>query len=331
MKPDRARRVKMAFRKMLRPAACAFIFSCLFAFSFGCKPNKPAIKNKPAGEIWKEFSGENAFSHTKNLVEFGPRPAGSNQLAKSRDYIVQALRESGWDVELQKFTDATPRGPVDFVNLIARFPKSPGKPAGVDTQQVIVASHYDTKLFDTIRFVGASDGASSSGALLELARVLATAPDFAQKIELVFFDGEEAVQQFSETDGLYGSRFYAKQLRDSKRNRQFKSGVLWDMIGDKDLTITLPPDSPPQLAKSFFESADALNLRKYFSYLDRDLLDDHVPLSSAMQANIPTIDIIDFDYAYWHTADDTLDKLSPGSLQTVGAVTLRHLSEILSK
>jgi hypothetical protein len=331
MKPDRAARAQTAFRKMFRTAICAGIFFCLPAFFGGCKRGEPTAENKPAGEIWKEFSGEKAFAHTKNLVEFGPRPAGSRQLAKSRDYIVAALQQSGWDVELQKFTDTTPRGPVDFVNLLARFPKSPGTPAATDTQQFIVASHYDTKLFDTIRFVGASDGASSTGALLELARVLATAPDFAQKIELVFFDGEEAVQQFSETDGLYGSRFYARQLRDSKRNKQFKSGVLWDMIGDKDLTITLPPDSPPQLAKSIFESADALNLRKYFSYLDRDLLDDHVPLSSAMQANIPTIDIIDFDYAYWHTADDTLDKLSPGSLQTVGAVTLRHLSEILSK
>ena len=328
MKPDRARVAASGVRRLIFIAS---VFSCLISSLSGCKKNGQASEAISSVEIWKQFSGEKAFDHTRKLVEFGPRPSGSGRLAKARDYIAESLQQSGWDVERQKFADTTPRGPVEFVNLIARFPSAPGNPATTDTQRVIVASHYDTKLFDTIRFVGASDGASSSGALLEIARVLATTPALARKIELVFFDGEEAVQQFSETDGLYGSRFYARQLRDSKRNRQFKSGVLLDMIGDKDLTITLPPDSPPQLAQGIFASADALAVRKYFSYLDRNILDDHVPLSSVTQANIPTIDVIDFDYAYWHTADDTLDKLSPESLQTVGAVTLHYLVSIWSR
>lgn len=258
----------------------------------------------------------------KRLTEFGPRPIGSQTLEQTRQYLVANLQQLGWQVERQPFTDQTPRGKIEFVNLIARFPNDDGKPAPKNTQQVIVASHFDTKLFDTIHFVGASDGASSTGALVELARVLALDPGLAQRVELVFFDGEEAVSQFTETDGLYGSRFYARNLRETNRNAQFKCAVLWDMIGDKDLTITLSPDSPPELARAILDAAQALDLRKYFSYLNRPILDDHVPLN---QARIPSIDLIDFDYPYWHTADDTLDKLSPDSLQKVGAVTLYFL------
>ena len=279
----------------------------------------------PPASIWKEFSGEKAFAHVKTLVELGPHPSGSAELQKARDYIIANLKQYGWEVQQQRFEDSTPRGRNQFVNLIARF-AGDSKPVSASTQTVIVSSHYDTKIFDTIRFVGASDGGSSTGALIELARVLAMDPAMARKIELVFFDGEEAVSQFSETDGLYGSRYYAKDLRQTGRNTQFKSGVLWDMIGDKDLTITLSPDSPSELAKGILNAATTLNLRDYFSYFDRNIYDDHVPL---IEAGIPTIDLIDFDYIYWHTADDTLDKLSPQSLQKVGSVTLCYLRKAM--
>ena len=279
-------------------------------------------------DLWKSFSGDRAFSHVKQIVELGPRPIGSPALEKTRDYIITNLEKSGWQIERQKFTDATPRGKYEFINLIARFSGNPGKPAKTDTQQVIVCSHYDTKIFDTLNFVGASDGGSSTGALIELARVLALNPTLARQIELVFFDGEEAVQAFSETDGLYGSRYYARSLRESKRSKQFKFGILWDMIGDKNLTITLPPDSPPRLARGIFEAADALKVRNNFSYFGNPILDDHTPLN---QSFIPTIDLIDFDYPPWHTSEDTLDKLSPESLNTVGTVTLYLLQHELSK
>ena len=163
---------------------------------------------------------------------------------------------------------------------------------------------------------------------MELARVLALDPALAAQVELVFFDGEEALEQFTEIDGLYGSRHYAKSLREGARAKQFKFGILWDMIGDRDLTVTLPPDSPPEVAKALLASADALGLREYFRFYDRSIWDDHVPLN---QAGIPTIDVIDFDYLYWHTADDTLDKLSPESIQKVGAVTLHQLRTALKR
>ena len=260
------------------------------------------------------------MAHVQKIVAFGPRPSGSPELELTRKYIEENLRACGWLAIRDPFNAPTPRGPVEFVNLVARFAGEAG------TQQAIVASHYDTKIFSTIQFLGANDGGSSTGALLELARVLALDPALARRVELVFFDGEEAVSQFSETDGLYGSRNYAAKMRASGRAGQFRFGVVWDMIGDRELTITLPPDSPGELARGIFASADALGARSRFTYFDRAITDDHTPLNAI---GIPTIDLIDFRFDYWHTADDTPDKLSAESLRTIGAVTLHRLRQAI--
>ena len=270
-------------------------------------------------KIWEEFSGEKALAHVQRLVDLGPHPGGSEAIEKARDYIEQQLRHSGWQVTLQAFTDNTPRGKIHFVNVIARFPRD----ANAASPSFLLCSHYDTKLFDTIRFVGANDGGSSTGLLLELARVLGQHPSVATNFELVFFDGEEAYENFSDTDGLYGSRYFARQLQ-SEGAKQFRGGILFDMVGDRSLGITLPTDSPAAMVRDVFAAAEALKLRKYFSYLDRDLIDDHAPLNAI---GIPTIDIIDFDYPWWHTADDTMDKISAQSLQIVGSVALYYLTE----
>jgi Zn-dependent M28 family amino/carboxypeptidase len=176
--------------------------------------------------------------------------------------------------------------------------------------------------------VGANDGGSSTGVLLEMARVLAERPDLARKVQLLFFDGEEAYEAFTETDGLYGSRYFAKQLAAQNKIKQFRGGVLFDMVGDKLLTITLPPDSPPELARDIFAAADALKVRNHFTYFDRDIMDDHTPINAA---GIPMIDLIDFDYPPWHTPDDTTDKLSADSLRITGAVACYYLSELAFK
>ena len=294
-------------------------------------PTKSAPKTIAPGpvEIWKEFSGERAFEEARKQIEIGPRPSGTPEIDKARALIEDGLRRNGWEVERQIFTDETPRGPVKFVNLIGRFSPAGKSPAPRDTQRAIVCSHYDTKRFSTIRFLGASDGASSTGALIELARVLALDPALAAKIELVFFDGEEAYVQYTDTDGLYGSRYYASKLRESGRSAQFKFAILWDMIGDRDLTITLSSDSPPDLTRDILASADALGLRPNFGMYERQIYDDHVPLTRT--ARIPAIDLIDFDYPAWHTADDNLEHIAPESLQKVGAVTLHHLRRALGK
>jgi glutaminyl-peptide cyclotransferase len=274
-------------------------------------------------KIWEEFSGEKAFLHVQHLVDLGPHPSGSDAIEKARNYVEEQLQHSGWQVTHQAFTDDTPRGKVRFVNLIARF-SGDGNAA---FPSFLLCSHYDTKLFDAIRFVGANDGGSSTGLLLEFARVIGRRPNLARKIELVFFDGEEAYENFSATDGLYGSRYFAKQLK-ADGAKQFRGGMLFDMIGDRSLGITLPVDSPPTMARDIFAAAEALKLRGYFSYMDRELIDDHAPLNFA---GIPTIDIIDFDYPWWHTADDTLDKISANSLQITGSVALYYLSEFALK
>ncbi|MBO0695895.1 MAG: M28 family peptidase, partial [Verrucomicrobia bacterium] len=247
----------------------------LFVFIFGCACSLRASEAK----IWEEFSGEKALAHVQRLVDFGPRPPGSEAIEKSRQYIEDQLRRSGWQVTRQAFTDDTPRGKIHFVNLIAQFPGR-GNTAPV----FLLCSHYDTKTFETIRFVGANDGGSSTGLLLELARVIGGHPSLAAKIELVFFDGEEAYDHFSETDGLYGSRYFAKHLGDSGR---FHGGVLFDMVGDRSLDVTLPADSPPEMARHIFAAAEALKLRNYFTYFDREMIDDHSPLNAI---GISTID-----------------------------------------
>src|SRR5213594_1980538 len=274
-------------------------------------------------KVWEEFSGEKAFAHVQRLVDFGPRPGGSKAIEKSRDYIEDQLRRSGWQVTRQAFSDDTPRGKIQFVNLIAQF-SSQGKAV---SPTFLLCSHYDTKMFDTIRFVGANDGGSSTGLLLGLARVIGQHPDLVRKIELVFFDGEEAVEQFSQADGLYGSRYFARQLQGAGA-KQFRGGLLFDMVGDRSLGITLPADSPAEMARDIFAAAEALKLRSYFTYLGRELIDDHVPLNTI---GIPTLDIIDFDFPWWHTADDTMDKISAQSLQTVGSVALYYLSDFALK
>jgi len=282
-----------------------------------------SVTKSGSPKIWEEFSGEKAFAHIQRLVDFGPRPAGSTAIEKSRDYIEDQLRRFGWQVTRQTFSDDTPRGKIHFVNLLAQFSGQ----GNASSSLLLLCSHYDTKMFDTIRFVGANDGGSSTGLLLELARVIGQHPNLARKIELVFFDGEEAVEQFSQADGLYGSRYFARQLQGAGA-KQFRGGLLFDMVGDRSLGITLPADSPAEMARDIFAAAEALKLRSYFTYLGRELIDDHVPLNAI---GIPTLDIIDFDFPWWHTADDTMDKISAQSLQTVGSVALYYLSEFALK
>ena len=303
------------------PARCAGLLLA-FGLLAACDRTPTQPRRDAQAKIWEEFSGEKALAHVQAMVDLGPRPPGTEAIEKCRMYLTKQLETFGWKVTRQVFTDNTPRGKIEFVNLIATFAGKESAPS------FLVCSHYDTKFFDTARFVGANDGGSSTGVLLELARVLTQRPDLARKAELVFFDGEEAYEAFSETDGLYGSRYFARQLAAENKTKQFRGGVVLDMVGDRSLTITLPPDSPAEMARDIFASAEALNLRKHFTYYDRDIVDDHTPLNAV---GIPTIDLIDFDFAAWHTPEDTMDKLSAESLRAVGAVVSYYLSEMALK
>jgi Zn-dependent M28 family amino/carboxypeptidase len=147
-------------------------------------------------------------------------------------------------------------------------------------------------------------------------------------VELVFFDGEEAVENFSDTDGIYGSRHFAGELSKDGSAKSFRGGMLFDMVGDRELDITLPPNSPSAIVTGIFAAADALNVRNHFTYFEQNITDDHTPLNAI---GIPVIDLIDFHYPPWHTAEDTMDKLSPQSLQIVGSVAAYYLSELAFK
>ena len=304
-------------RRKRRRIALVLAFGVLAA----CDRASTESRQDAQKKIWEDFSGEKALAHVQAMVDFGPRPAGSEAIEKTRGYLTKQLELSGWKVERQGFTEQTPRGKVEFVNLLATF----GKEAA---PSFLLCSHYDTKTFDNARFVGANDGGSNTGLLLELARVLAQRPDLARKMQLVFFDGEEAYESFTETDGLFGSRYFARQLVALNKAQVFRGGILFDMVGDRSLTITLPPDSPPELALGIFAAADALKVRKHFTYFDNEITDDHTPLN---EIGIPTIDLIDFDYPPWHTPEDTMDKLSAESLRIIGAVACYYLSELALK
>lgn len=294
----------------------ALFLACVLVV--GCERANPSAHSSDQKKIWEDFSGEKALAHVQAMVDFGPRPPGTDAIEKTRSYLVQQLERAGWKVERQSFSDETPRGKKQFVNLIATFG------AKGSAASFLVCSHYDTKTFDNARFVGANDGGSSTGTLLELARVLPGQPELAAKVELVFFDGEEAYVAFTETDGLYGSRYFAKQLLAQDKAKNFRGGILFDMVGDKSLTITFPPDSPAELAGDIFASADAVKVRSHFTYFDRDITDDHTPLN---EIGIPVIDLIDFDYPPWHTPEDTVDKLSAESLRITGAVACYYLAQ----
>lgn len=276
--------------------------------------------------VYRQFDGELAYAHVEKLVGFGPRPSGSPALEESRQYLESVLDSVGWDVKRQAFESATPMGKVKFANLRARIRKGEQKAdwdVGVST---VIGSHYDTKFFKRIEFVGANDGGSSTGLLLELARVVAARQELAEEMELVFFDGEEAFIAFTETDGLYGSREYGKMIRTFPEEIRPKFGIVFDMVGDTSLKLTLPTNSSRRIIGHLYSAADELGSRSSFGSQGGPILDDHVPLENA---GLEVIDIIDMDYSTWHTSGDTLEYVAPESLEIVGQAGLLMIEKYL--
>jgi Zn-dependent M28 family amino/carboxypeptidase len=263
------------------------------------------------------FSGARAFAHLKAVVGFGPRPAGSPAIERTRAYIRQQLALIGLTATEQAFDARTPVGRIRMVNLRVTFP-------GTGKGRLVIAGHYDTKIFRDIRFVGANDAGSSTAFLLELARALKGRTNTIP-IELVFFDGEEAVIEWRGTDRVYGSRHYVDTARASGDLASIKAMILVDMIGDRDLNLRRESTSTKWLTDAVWNSARTLGLGRHFLDEEMPIEDDHVPF---LEAGIPAVDLIDFDYPPWHTAGDTLDQVSAGSLEIVGTVLLDALPAI---
>jgi Zn-dependent M28 family amino/carboxypeptidase len=264
-----------------------------------------------------KFDGARAFKHLQQLVAIGPRPAGSAGAQKTRDYIKQQFSALGISVAEQAFDARTPVGIVRMVNLRALIPGSAAGPT------LVVAGHYDTKLFHDITFVGANDGGSSAAFLIELARVLKARPA-AGPIELLFLDGEEAVVEWQGDDNTYGSRYYVDAAVRDGTLKQIGALVLVDMIGDRNLRILRESQSTAWLTDILWRHARTLGRHQFVSE-STAISDDHLPF---LAAGVPAVDIIDLDYPAWHTAQDTLDKTSAESLQAVGDVLVAALPDI---
>jgi glutaminyl-peptide cyclotransferase len=264
------------------------------------------------------FDSSKAWEHLRQQVAIGPRPSGSAGNQQNRDYITKTLAAIGLKTTEQAWTATTPLGPIKMVNLIATIP-------GQRAERIVLASHFDTKLFREFRFVGASDGASSTAALLELARVLKARPQLPFTIELLFFDGEEATGEWKDPDNTYGSRHYVEVARKAGTLKSLRALILLDMIGDRQLNIRREAQSTPWLTDIIWNTAKRLGHQASFIAEEMPVEDDHIHF---LKAGVPAVDIIDLDYPAWHTAQDTLDNVAARSLQIVGDVVVAALPEI---
>ena len=264
------------------------------------------------------FDSNRAWTDLERQVAFGPRPSGSPALAQTRQYIETQLKTIGISYREQPFDAMTPAGVIKMVNVIGTIP-------GKRPDRIALATHYDTKRFQEFRFLGASDAASSTAAVLELARVLKNRQN-EYTIELLFLDGEEAVNtEWRDPDNTYGSKYYVRAAQQERTLAGLKTLILLDMIGDRDLDIRPDTNSAPWLNAIVWSSAARLGYRSTFLAQDFTVEDDHLPF---VEAGVPSIDIIDLDYPQWHTAQDDLDHVSARSLQIVGDVLLDALPQI---
>lgn len=266
------------------------------------------------------FDAKRAWTHLERQVAIGPRPSGSPAIATTREYIVAQLKAAGIESRLQAFTATTPLGSIAMTNVIATIP-------GRRPERLVLASHFDTKRFKDITFVGANDGGSSTAALLELGSVLKKRQN-ELTIELLFLDGEEAVVEWQGTDNTYGSRYYVEAARKAATLTSIKALVLLDMIGDRDLRIRRDANSTPFLVDIVWRAAGRLGHQSTFSNELLAIEDDHIPF---VRAGVPSVDIIDLENPTWHTAQDTLAFVSERSLQLVGDVILAALPDIESR
>ena len=300
-----------------------FFAVCLFFL--GCGKNEPLTANKAPRLVFKAENGEQALSNVTDFVQAcTPRDAMTPGAERAAQWLKAKLIVNGLtDAALQTFTDKTPMGNATFHNVVASIP-------GRSPKTILLLSHFDTKSGISPTFQGANDSGSSTGLLLELARLIAASGTPRHTIHFAFLDGEECKLNFDAHDGLHGSRHLAKSWRQEKR--EVVAVILMDMIGDRDLRIQLPHNSTGTLRACALGAADVTGDRKHIALYDRIILDDHQPF---LDAGFPAVDLIDFNYGsapgennYWHTPEDTLDKLSAESLTITGRIVLEMINQL---
>jgi Zn-dependent M28 family amino/carboxypeptidase len=281
---------------------------------------KPADTSPPPA-----FNSARAMQYVKEIVALGPRPIGSANHKKVEDYIHAHLK--GDDVEDDEFTITATEGKFPVHNIVAKFP---GTRDGI----IVIASHYDTNwpLKDT-SYVGANDGASSSALLLEIANQLRGKKLDGYSVWLLWDDAEESMRlPWYDPEALYGVRHIAQKWQDDGTIKKLKAFILEDMIGDADLDIERDQNSTPWLEDLVYQAAKQLGYQSHFFAREIPMDDDHMPF---VEHGVPSADLIDFSYGYnnvfWHTTQDTVDKLSPKSLEIVGMVTLETVQMLGKK
>jgi Zn-dependent M28 family amino/carboxypeptidase len=290
------------------------------------KPSpQSAAKSDPPAEGAPADSGplpqidaKRAFQYTREVTAFGPRYMGSENHKKLERYIVDHLK--GDQVEDDAFTADTVEGKFPVRNIIAKYP---GTKDGI----IAILGHYDTNypLRDT-GFVGANDGGSSTAILLEYAHYLRGKKREGYSVWLVWTDGEEAVRQWSETDSLYGARHLAEKWNQDGTLKKIKALIVMDMIADADLDIQRNTLGTPWLLDLIYSAAQRAGYQSHFYARSGGIEDDHLPF---FKLGVPCADVIDLDYGYnnvfHHSPQDTIDKLSPKSLEIVGNTTLETI------
>lgn len=271
-----------------------------------------------AAEAQGHFDGERALKYTREFVAIGPRWPTSQGHLKAEAYLRAHFQHD--DLEEDAFTADTPIGPVNLRNFIVKFP---GKKPGI----LVLGSHYETNYpLRNIGFVGANDGGSTTGLLMALADTLRGKPNDGYSVWLLFFDGEEAFQSWSQSDSTYGSRHLAAKWGRDGTLSKIKAFVLADMIGDKDLDIQRETNSTPWLSDLVKQAAHKFGYDRYFFQTEMPVEDDHLPF---VHRGVPSVDVIDLNYgpnnSYHHTAQDTMDKVSAHSLTIDGDVFLETI------
>ena len=274
-----------------------------------------------------EVSGAAALEEVGKFVELGPRDAGTPGAKRAAEYLLARLKEIGLEAEIQEFREASPTGETTFRNVLGRIP-------GTSGNMILFGSHYDTKA-GIAGFAGANDSGSSTGLLLELARAMQSTAPHAMEIRFAFFDGEEALVEYGPNDGFHGSKHLAKTMEADGSLKDVAAMILLDMVGDRDLTVTIPRNSTPWLTSLAFEAARAEGARTHYQLYPYMVGDDH---DAFFRRGVPAIDLIDFHFGggpgkndYWHTAEDALDKVSAESLGIVGRGAARMAAEILRR
>ena len=263
-------------------------------------------------------SGERAYKILKDFVALGPRFLGSPGHARAEQFILSHLE--GAQIEQDTFTAQTPAGPFPMNNIVGKFT---GKKDGI----IVLAGHYDTNYpLRNTSFIGANDGGSNVGLMLEIASRLRAHPPEGYSIWLVFADGEEAVVNWTDSDSVYGSKHLAHKWSADGTAAKVKAFLLLDMIGDKDLNIDRETNSTPWLLDVVYRAAERRGRQSHFFARPNTVGDDHLPFGAA---GIPVADLIDIEYGfqniYHHTTEDTPDKCSAQSLQIVGDVVMETI------